>query len=58
MVLRVVRGCMQAKEARDDHKEELKHTHDKGMANLSNAAVRARVAPRHPLDELVSCMVR
>ena len=30
----------QAKEANQAHKEEIRHTHDKGMANLSNAAVR------------------
>ena len=42
-------GCVQAKEARGAHKEELKHTHDKGLANLSNAAVRAWAARRRHL---------
>ncbi|KAK9839680.1 hypothetical protein WJX81_005790 [Elliptochloris bilobata] len=41
----------EAKEVKEAHKEELKHTHDKGMENLSNAAVKgAGSAPaRHQL---------
>lgn len=29
----------QAKESKEAHKEEIRHMHDKGMENLSNAAV-------------------
>lgn len=36
----------QAKIEKEAHKEEMRHTHDKGVENLSNAAARP---PRPPL---------